>query len=124
MTFDWSVAGSVSLSWVDETDPFLTVDEVAAMLRLNPQTVRNTIDRGELAAVRVGPRRVRIRKSALDRFIAESAAMMGPSVEDARAEFDAALEAVQAAAADAELVPALKRLAKASTKLAAALPGR
>jgi excisionase family DNA binding protein len=36
------------------------------MLRLNPQTVRNTIDRGELAAIRVGPRRVRVRKSALD----------------------------------------------------------
>lgn len=109
---------------MDETDPFLTVDEVASMLRLNPQTVRNTIDRGELAAVRVGPRRVRVRKSALDRFIAESAALMGPSVEDARAEFDAALAAVQSAPDDEELVPALKRLAKASTKLAGALPRR
>ena len=49
--------------------------------------MRNTIDRGELEAVRVGPRRVRIRKSALDRWIAESAAMMGPTMEQARAEF-------------------------------------
>jgi hypothetical protein len=49
---------------------------------------------------------------------------MGPSVEDARAEFDAALAAVQGAADDAELVPALRRLAKASVKLAGALPGR
>ncbi len=109
---------------MDEADPFLTVDEVVAILRLNPQTVRNTIDRGELAAVRVGPRRVRIRRSALDQFIAESAAMMGPSVQDARAEFEAALQAVRSAAGDAEMVPALKRLAKASSKLAAALPGR
>jgi excisionase family DNA binding protein len=109
---------------VNEEDPFLTVDEVAAMLRLNPQTVRNTIDRGELAAVRVGPRRVRVRKSALDRFIAESSAMMGPTVEEARAEFDAALASLQAAPDDGAMVAALKRLAKASTKLAAALPGR
>jgi hypothetical protein len=80
--------------------------------------------RGELAAVRVGPRRVRFRRSALDRFIAESAATMGPSVTDARAECDAALAAVQSAADDAALIPALKRRAKACTKLAAALPGR
>ena len=50
--------------------------------------------------------------------------MMGPNVEDARAEFDAALAAVQSAPDEAELGPALKRLAKASTKLAAALPRR
>lgn len=61
---------------------------------------------------------------ALDQFIAESAAMMGPSEEEARGEFDAALAAVQAAPGNAELVPALKRLARASTKLATALPGR
>lgn len=39
---------------------FLTAYEVADLLRLNQQTVRNMIDRGELAAVRVGARRVRI----------------------------------------------------------------
>jgi excisionase family DNA binding protein len=109
---------------VDESDPFLTVDEVAAMLRLNPQTVRNTIERGELAAVRVGPRRVRVRRSALDAWIAESGVMMGPSVEEAQAEFDAALVAVQAAAENADRVLALKRLARAATKLAGALPRR
>ena len=93
------------------------------MLRLNPQTVRNTIERRELAAVRVGPRRVRVRRSALDAWIAESGVMMGPSVEEAQAEFDAAL-AVQAAAENADRVPALKRLARAATKLAGALPRR
>jgi excisionase family DNA binding protein len=40
---------------------YLTVGEVAELLRLNQQTVRNWIDRGELPAVRVGERRVRIR---------------------------------------------------------------
>jgi excisionase family DNA binding protein len=33
------------------------------------QTIRNMIDRGELAAVRIGKRRVRVRQSELDAFI-------------------------------------------------------
>jgi excisionase family DNA binding protein len=51
-------------------DPLLTVDDVAAALGLNQQTVRNYIDDGVLPAVRVGNRRVRIRRSALDAFLA------------------------------------------------------
>jgi excisionase family DNA binding protein len=51
-------------------DELLTVAEVANLLRLNQQTVRNMIDRGELGAVRVGQRRVRIRQSQLDAFLA------------------------------------------------------
>lgn len=49
-------------------DEFLTVAEVAEILKLNPQTVRNWIDRGELPALRIG-RRVRIRRAEFDRFI-------------------------------------------------------
>jgi excisionase family DNA binding protein len=49
-------------------DEFLTVDEVAKMLRLNPQTVRNFIDRGYLPAFRIG-RRVRILRSDLAQFL-------------------------------------------------------
>ena len=52
------------------TDEFLTVHEVAALLKLNPQTVRNWIDQGKLAAVHVG-RRVRITRADLDRVIQE-----------------------------------------------------
>ena len=52
---------------------YLTVGEVAELLRLNQQTVRNWIDRGELPAVRVGERRVRIRQSDLDEFLAAGA---------------------------------------------------
>jgi excisionase family DNA binding protein len=51
-------------------DDFLTVAEIAKTLRVNPQTVRNWIDRGELPAVRVGARRVRVRQSQLDDFLA------------------------------------------------------
>lgn len=52
---------------------YLTVDEVAELLKINPQTVRNWIDRGELPAVRVGQRRVRICQSDLDEFLAAGA---------------------------------------------------
>jgi excisionase family DNA binding protein len=51
------------------SDAFLTVFDVAELLQLNPQTVRNWIDQGSLAAIRVGQRRVRIRQSDLDRFL-------------------------------------------------------
>jgi excisionase family DNA binding protein len=48
------------------------VAEIAELLKLNQQTVRNMIDRGELTAVRVGPRRVRVRQSDLDLFLASA----------------------------------------------------
>src|SRR5437588_689938 len=51
-------------------DSFLTVAEVAELLKLNQQTVRNWIDQGSLPALRVG-RRVRIRSSDLNRLLEE-----------------------------------------------------
>jgi excisionase family DNA binding protein len=53
-----------------ENEEFLTVAEVATLLKVNEQTVRNWIDRGELPAVRAG-RRVRIRRSALEQVLTE-----------------------------------------------------
>ncbi len=58
------------MSEPESTDSFLTVAEVATLLKLNQQTVRNWIDAGSLPAVRVG-RRVRIPRSALDQLIQE-----------------------------------------------------
>jgi excisionase family DNA binding protein len=52
-------------------DSLLTVDEIARILKLNPQTVRNWIDRGYLGAIRIG-RRVRVPRAEFDRLIAES----------------------------------------------------
>jgi excisionase family DNA binding protein len=75
---------------VDNTDPadsFLTVAEVAELLKLNQQTVRNWIDQGSLPALRVG-RRVRIRRSDFDEVLARSSTVgtapedVGPSAED------------------------------------------
>lgn len=70
-------------------DSFLTVAEVAGILKLNQQTVRNWIDQGSLPALRVG-RRVRIRRSDFERVLADSytggpgshGAEGGPSAED------------------------------------------
>ncbi len=70
-------------------DTFLTVAEVAGILKLNQQTVRNWIDQGSLPALRVG-RRVRIRSSDLERVLEQgsttagqaTAANGGPSAED------------------------------------------
>jgi excisionase family DNA binding protein len=46
-------------------DEFLTVAEVATMLKLNQMTIRNWSDRGFLPALRLG-RRVRIRRADLE----------------------------------------------------------
>jgi excisionase family DNA binding protein len=68
-------------------ESFLTVAEVAEMLKLNQQTVRNWIDQGSLPALRVG-RRVRIKRSDFERVLAQSytagagANDSGPSAED------------------------------------------
>jgi excisionase family DNA binding protein len=49
-------------------DQFLTVADIARILKLNQQTVRNWIDQGTLPALRVG-RRVRVRRSYFDAFV-------------------------------------------------------
>jgi putative molybdopterin biosynthesis protein len=73
----------------DQDEYYLTVAEVAEVLRLNQQTVRNWIDQGSLPALRVG-RRVRIKRSDLDRLLSDGysagastiAPDDGPSAED------------------------------------------
>lgn len=102
-------------------DEFLTVAEIADRLKLNPQTVRNWIDRGELAAVRLGSRRVRVTENELQRFIAESSSAQAQPEEAARQRFSEAQEAVRAATTAAEQAMALRSLARASTALARVL---
>jgi excisionase family DNA binding protein len=64
-----------------DREELLTVEEVAEYLKLNQQTVRNMIDRRQLRAIRIGQRRVRIRQSELDRFIATGDAN-APNVDE------------------------------------------
>ena len=49
-------------------DEFLTVADIAEILKLNPQTVRNWIDQGSLPALHVG-RRVRVLRSDFDALL-------------------------------------------------------
>ena len=49
----------------------MTVAEVASILKLNQQTVRNWIDQGKLPAVHIG-RRVRIRRADFDALLEAS----------------------------------------------------
>jgi excisionase family DNA binding protein len=74
----------------EHEEAFLTVAEVAELLKLNQQTVRNWIDQGSMPAIRIG-RRVRIKKSDLDRVLASryqgapalrDPGLGGPSAED------------------------------------------
>lgn len=105
------------------SDELLTVKEIAAELRVVGQTVRNWIDRGELEAVRVGSRRVRVRRSELARFLeARSPRPEPPPVEvdegsiTAWATFGAALaEAASVLETPAQLADALTRLDAADT---------
>jgi putative molybdopterin biosynthesis protein len=64
-------------------DDFMTVAEVAEILKVNQQTVRNWIDRGELSALHVG-RRVRIRRADFDELLGRRstgrATAAGPSI--------------------------------------------
>lgn len=52
----------------DPPDGFMTVAEVAAVLKLNQETVPNWIDAGTLPAVRIG-RRVRIKRSDFEALV-------------------------------------------------------
>ena len=52
----------------EHNESFLTVAEVAELLKLNQQTVRNWIDAGSLPAFRVG-RRVRILRTDLEHVL-------------------------------------------------------
>ena len=49
---------------------YLTVNEVADLLRLSPMTVYRLINKGELPAVRIG-KSFRLREDDVDTYIAE-----------------------------------------------------
>jgi excisionase family DNA binding protein len=113
-------------------DDLLTVAEVAERMKLNPQTVRNWIDRGELRALSVGSRRVRIRASDLDAFVTPVVAEPPPEPERDReppgtAEWQRVVTALAECTqvlqeADRErLASALSDLADAARSLAEAL---
>lgn len=50
-------------------DELLTIEQVATQLQVNEQTVRNWIDAGDLDFLRIGSRRLRVQRTALEAFI-------------------------------------------------------
>lgn len=115
-------------------EDLLTVNEIAEQLKVNPQTVRNWIDRGSLPAVRVGQRRVRVRRSDFDSFLEARVAKYGGKASrpheasnhkpELWRELGTALaESVAALAHDdrSELIRTLRALAEAADRLAEAL---
>lgn len=57
----------------------LTVQEVAEILKIRPETVRAEINAGRLAASRIGPKGgvLRVRREWLDEYLAEQATADG-----------------------------------------------
>ena len=49
----------------------LTIKESAELLKVHPNTIRNLLVRGSIQGIRVGPRIVRIPKSALEALLTE-----------------------------------------------------
>jgi excisionase family DNA binding protein len=111
-------------------EEFLTVAEVADLLKLNQQTLRNWIDAGTVPYVRLG-RRIRIKRSDLDALISagESVRKSTPTPMEivARERLAVASRSVTRAAgsdADQGLAAALIELSDAARALADTLMTR
>src|SRR5437588_702753 len=109
------------------SDEFLTVADIAELLKVNQQTVRNWVDRGELRVVRVGARRVRVRRGDFDAFLVKrrdagcetsDTADLGEVGEDLA---QAVEQTTRATSDDRDLAPALRDFAEAANRLAARL---
>jgi excisionase family DNA binding protein len=60
------------------------VAEVASILKLNQQTIRNWIDAGKLPALHIG-RRVRVKRSDFERLLEEGYRGVSPSADGSSA---------------------------------------
>jgi excisionase family DNA binding protein len=102
-------------------DELLTVEDVAKWLRLNKMMVRNMINRGELGAIYLGQRRVRIRRSELERFLAAGETGRHTTDNPKPIGINDAMASVLHAADATEMVTALRALAAAAERLASAI---
>ncbi len=98
-------------------DEFLTANDVAALLKVNELTVRNWLDRGQITALRIGPRRVRFRRSDINAFIEAR----NPTVPEALPAPEVPPGWVQLAEQREDIIQALKGFIAASEELLRAL---
>lgn len=96
-------------------EEFLTVSDVAELLQLNQQTVRNWIDAGTLPAVRAG-RRVRVRRSDLEAVIGAKTTV-DQAVEPGPSRL-APVKPPAARVVDEDTILAIRELARAANALA------
>lgn len=61
-------------------DPLLTYEDARKQLKISLRTVKQLVYDGKIAAIRLSPRNIRIRQSALNAYIERRAA---PSIHDA-----------------------------------------
>jgi excisionase family DNA binding protein len=54
---------------INPTDIALTIEEVAALLRVGPKAIRRLVKLKRIVAVKVNRRSVRIHRSAVERFL-------------------------------------------------------
>jgi excisionase family DNA binding protein len=71
-----------------DRDLWLTPSQVADELGFQPNTVRNWIRQGELSAVRIGPRKLRVHRSELRRFLQSHDELADATVVGAEAQGD------------------------------------
>jgi excisionase family DNA binding protein len=57
---------------VDVQNDYISVSEAARILQVSASTIWRWIERGELLAYRIGPRRVRLRRGELGRVVTPS----------------------------------------------------
>jgi excisionase family DNA binding protein len=68
-----------------DSDPWLTLAEIASELRVNASTVRLWVSQGRLSASRAGRRKWLVRRSELERMLAAEGSA-APRVETASAD--------------------------------------
>ena len=78
----------------EAADPWLTLAEIAAELRVNPATVRQWVSKGQLKASRAGVRKWIVRRSDLDRMLAETNLTADEVLEQLENSYESAREAV------------------------------
>lgn len=56
---------------MEETQEFLTVEQIANMLQIDAESVRRYVRSGKLPAIKLGGKYIRVRRQDLEAFLAK-----------------------------------------------------